>query len=333
MAKEQLKLFVEISQEKRCSACHKVMPRDEFYKNKAMKDGLCNQCKNCTKVRQTKSREAIRHSIKIIPESKKCPSCGETKTSEFFGKDRNSRDGLTFRCKECRRLYEDKTVVRIKAKRKQQYNANPDKYREKSRNWWAKNRDEINQRRRDRRYDNQDEFNANRRKKYKEDPERIRSQVKRYQEKHPERVKLRKKIYSQSKEGRETISKWFKTKYKSDPRFKLNHLVRGNIAQTLKTRKTKATWDLLDYTIDELIEHLKKTTPNGYNWQDFMDGKLHVDHKIPIAVFNYTSADQIDFKRCWALENLQLLPAKDNLSKGAKIDQPFQPCLALEVVN
>lgn len=36
-----------------------------------------------------------------------------------------------------------------------------------------------------------------------------------------------------------------------------------------------------------------------------------------------------DFKRCWALRNLQLLPAKDNLRKNAKIGKPFQPSLGI----
>lgn len=46
-----------------------------------------------------------------------------------------------------------------------------------------------------------------------------------------------------------------------------------------------------------------------------------------IAVHNFETTEDDDFKRCWALSNLQLLPAFDNLSKGSKIDKPFQPSL------
>ncbi|GAI61384.1 unnamed protein product, partial [marine sediment metagenome] len=37
----------------------------------------------------------------------------------------------------------------------------------------------------------------------------------------------------------------------------------------------------------------------------------------------------IDFKRCWALENLRLLPAKENMVKHNKLDRPFQPALRI----
>lgn len=37
--------------------------------------------------------------------------------------------------------------------------------------------------------------------------------------------------------------------------------------------------------------------------------------------------DNVDFKRCWALKNLQLLPASENVLKGARLDRPFQPSL------
>ena len=36
----------------------------------------------------------------------------------------------------------------------------------------------------------------------------------------------------------------------------------------------------------------------------------------------------IDFKRAWALSNLQPLEAKINIVKGARITRPFQPALA-----
>lgn len=57
--------------------------------------------------------------------------------------------------------------------------------------------------------------------------------------------------------------------------------------------------------------------------------EIHIDHKIPLAVFNFNTAEDCDFKRAWALENLQPLWAKDNLSKGAKLENPFQPSLLI----
>ena len=117
-------------------------------------------------------------------------------------------------------------------------------------------------------------------------------------------------------------------KYKIDLKFNLNNRIRVVIGKSLKGNKNGRHWeDLVGYTLKELIKHLKKTMPKGYDWQDYIDGKLHVDHKIPISVFNFTKPEHADFKRCWALENLQLLPVRENLSKHDKLTRPFQPSL------
>jgi hypothetical protein len=56
----------------------------------------------------------------------------------------------------------------------------------------------------------------------------------------------------------------------------------------------------------------------------------HINHVIPISAFNFSSPEDIDFKKCWALKNLRPLWAKDNFSKNARLDKPFQPSLALK---
>ena len=89
--------------------------------------------------------------------------------------------------------------------------------------------------------------------------------------------------------------------------------------------------DVLGYTIDELYKRLNETMPDGYTWDDFIGGDLHIDHIIPVSVFNFDNPSHIDFKRCWALDNLQLLPARENCVKNAKIDKPFQPSLKLSI--
>lgn len=79
--------------------------------------------------------------------------------------------------------------------------------------------------------------------------------------------------------------------------------------------------------MDALIKRLKATIPPGWTWEDLLQGKLHIDHIVPQSAFNYRNAQDQDFKRCWALSNLRALPAKENLAKGTKLLQPFQPSL------
>jgi hypothetical protein len=61
-------------------------------------------------------------------------------------------------------------------------------------------------------------------------------------------------------------------------------------------------------------------------WENY--GDWHIDHKIPVSAFNFSKASDIDFKRCWKLSNLQPLWAAQNVSKGNKLERPFQPSLA-----
>ena len=115
-----------------------------------------------------------------------------------------------------------------------------------------------------------------------------------------------------------------------DEKYNLNGRISTIIRSSLKNNKNGKHWeDLVDYTLDDLVKRLKKTIPKGYCWQDFLEGKLHLEHIIPKNAFNFTKLEHTDFKRCWALKNLRLLPAKENLIKGKKLTKPFQPALKL----
>lgn len=123
-------------------------------------------------------------------------------------------------------------------------------------------------------------------------------------------------------------AKYLRKRYKTDKKHNLNCKMSSMIRRELRVEKNNRKWiDLVEYTHNDLIKHFKKTMPQGYTWQDFLEGKLHIDHIIPKSAFNYTKPEHYDFKRCWALENLRLLPAKENISKHDKLLKPFQPAL------
>lgn len=179
---------------------------------------------------------------------------------------------------------------------------NPEKRKENDSQYRERNRKEI--RRRNKLF-------------YKNNQEKLIKQTKRYYENNKEEMKKYK-------------NQWHKNKWKSDLRFNLNRRMGFAMWIVLKNNKAGRKWeDLVGYTINDLIKHLKKTMPKGYTWQDYLEGKLHIDHKIPKSVFNFTKPEHIDFKRCWALSNLQLLPAKENLIKHNKLYKPFQPALQI----
>jgi len=125
-------------------------------------------------------------------------------------------------------------------------------------------------------------------------------------------------------------NKYKRNKMKTDFRFNLNSRISIEMYKSLKGNKAGRHWEsLVGYTLNDLIKRLKKTMPKNYTWQDYLEGKLHIDHIIPISAFNFDYPEHIDFKRCWALENLQLLPAKENLIKRNKLARPFQPALKI----
>ena len=102
---------------------------------------------------------------------------------------------------------------------------------------------------------------------------------------------------------------------------KITHRMRGRLRGSLMHRgikKTNQTFSLLGYTKYELKEHLESQFTDGMSWDNMSD--WHIDHIRPVASFNYDSTDHPDFKKCWSLNNLQPMWAKDNMSKGAKWD-------------
>ncbi len=94
----------------------------------------------------------------------------------------------------------------------------------------------------------------------------------------------------------------------------------------LRGKKAGRHWeDLIPYTADDLRQHIENQFQPGMTWENYGKYGWHIDHIIPIKSFNFTSTEHPDFQKCWALENLRPLWAKDNHRKGAKLEQPHQP--------
>jgi 5-methylcytosine-specific restriction endonuclease McrA len=114
---------------------------------------------------------------------------------------------------------------------------------------------------------------------------------------------------------------------------KLHVRFRTAVITSLKNRArrgSKESWrDAVGYSTSELKKHLERRFLPGMTWDNYGRGGWHIDHIIPVSAFNFTSVDDIDFKRCWALKNLRPLWEHDNLSKGARLERPFQPALPM----
>lgn len=223
--------------------------------------------------------------------------CGAEYRDENPEKTQESRDKWALANPE-----KDREAKRKYAKKF--YDENPETALERGRNWRKENRDENNKRRREKRAANSEEERQKDRKWREENPEKIKAtQKKSY-------IKTRKK-----------------------PSAQVNAAMAAGIRISIhKGSKAGRKWEkLVGYTAADLMAHLEKHFNHGMSWENYGRGGWHIDHKIPKSAFNFQTPEDLDFQRCWALENLQPLWEIDNIIKGAKLEKPFQPSLALAV--
>ncbi len=153
-------------------------------------------------------------------------------------------------------------------------------------------------------------------KYYAEHKEKLTTYTKIWQAAHPEKVKE----WRQKREARKRLL----------PEFKLKNRMACAVKRLLKGKsKAGRPWEtLVGYTIYKLKRHLEKLFTPQMSWENYGTYWV-IDHKIPVSAFNFEKPEDIDFKRCWALKNLQPLEAKQNHKKGAKLAKPFQPSLTI----
>ena len=156
------------------------------------------------------------------------------------------------------------------------------------------------------------------------DPEKKKENNKKHYQKNKEKILEQSKNYHKQydKEHREQKNAWQRERMK-DPTYRLNRNISSSIRNSLKTKnlsKNKRHWEgLVGYTKQQLKEHLESLFTKGMTWDNHGLYGWHIDHIIPKDFFEYTSTDDVEFKYCWSLDNLQPLWAGDNLSKGNRI--------------
>ena len=150
-----------------------------------------------------------------------------------------------------------------------------------------------------------------------------------YYKKNKDKLLKAKKIWLKNNpEKAKAYRKAGAKKRRSTPKGHLSTNISKSMCRALKGNKAGRHWeDIVGYTLDQLYRRLRRTLPEGYTWQDYLDGKLHIDHKTPVSVFNFEKPEDDDFQRCFALKNLQLLPALENIIKSNKLDKHFQPSI------
>ncbi len=199
------------------------------------------------------------------------------------------------------------------------------RHKEIQKKYYYNNKEKIYQQIKKYRKENRERVKERNKKYYNENKEKISQQHEKYCEENREKIEIQRKEYhsrpevkSKKKERERT---YMAKRRLEDPSFKLNQNTSRAIRCSLKFKglsKNGRHWEtLVNYTIKELKEHLENLFQPGMTWKNY--GHWHIDHILPLSFFIYTSVDDVEFKYCWSLENLQPLWAVDNIKKKNKI--------------
>lgn len=208
---------------------------------------------------------------------KTCTKCGVPKDIGCFGKNKNNPDGKNCWCKEC-----------VKAKSRSYYNANKEKCRASSLKIYHRNSEDS---------DFCSRRNARQRVFSKEYIQRPETKVlmaaanKRYVSKMENRISRR-----------VSFQVWYSLRLVLDK----------------SNKKNGRHWqDLVGWSVEQLMPHLEAKFVDGMTWDNYGgESGWQIDHITPKTWFNIQAVGDDEFKKCWALENLQPKWLADNASKG-----------------
>lgn len=209
---------------------------------------------------------------------KKCYVCNTSKDFSDFTKNKNTNDGLDPKCRNCRKEYRILTKDQRSKYSKRKYRENIEYHKLKNQRY---------------RNDNK---------------EKIKELKKQYRLNNIEKIKA----YEKQRRG---ITASLARKRRKDPQNRLRSNMSSMITATLRRGKCGKSWsDLVSYSLEELRNHLESKFTKGMTWDNYGLNGWHVDHIIPRSFFDHSSYDSEDFKKCWALDNLQPLWATKEIA-------------------
>jgi len=220
---------------------------------------------------------------------KRCSKCGlSVDEGAVFGKHKGTKDGLRCDCNKCRS------------------NAQKQYYR-------TEHGKEII-----RKY--QQTEKAKKAKKEHQQSEKGRETKRRYRQ--LEGSKEADRVYQRSERGRELQKQYRQSaKYKKT---RISDRLSCAIRRSLKGNKNGRHWETLTgWTFQQFKRRFVQLFKHGMTWENH--GKVwEIDHIVPLSAHNITSSECTDFKRAWALSNLQPLFKEENQSKHNKLEKHFQ---------
>lgn len=163
-------------------------------------------------------------------------------------------------------------------------------------------------------------------KYYNKNKEKISDLTKKYRKKNSEHIKRKKREYyykTKNKDDFRERRREYKRLRLKNPLNRLNANISRGINRSLRSGKAGRSWEsLVGYSVDDLKKHLEFLWEPWMNWENYGNPNgdhtncWHIDHIKPISWFNLKTFEDPEFKKCWALSNLQPKEGKLNISKS-----------------
>jgi hypothetical protein len=251
----------------------------------------------------------------ISIERKKCSKCGEVKRLDEFGSQSDHTDGHASACKVC-----------VKGKSAEYYLKHKEKILKHNKQWYKDHPEHVRLKSKKRRIKYPEKVKEYDRRKYIKKREEHIVYACRYAKLHPEQKRETRRRWAKNNPDKIRIKNM---RINNTPKGKINGNISSRMRKSLHGLKSGQHWEsLVGFTVDQLKTHLEKLFKKGMDWSNY-GSCWHIDHKIPLSAFNFETPEDIDFKKAWALSNLQPLWANENTVKKDKLIHPFQPSLCI----
>jgi hypothetical protein len=266
-------------------------------------------------------------------ETKICRVCKIVKNIEEFRTNTNL-------CKNCASNYDKEYREKNKEKKvayfQRYYIEHKEEKQEYGKKYYEENKEYLQEENKKRYEDNKEKILEKQKIYYEENKKEIAEKTKIYAKNNEEKIKSYQKQYRE--EHKEELKEYFKDYNKIKRRDDIGFLIRSNVSSliriTLKrngsSKEGKSFIPYLSYSIEDFRAHIEDLFEPWMNWgnwgvykkkdwddNDLTTWKWSLDHIIPQSDFYYESIEEEEFKKCWALENLRPLNAKQNILDGS----------------
>lgn len=234
---------------------------------------------------------------------KECTRCKETKSLDEFHNCKSKKSGKMSHCKVCRNSYNAKKAKEIghDVLYRRALDRNPEAYKKKAKEYYEKNKQTA----------------IDRVAQWRKENPGCRSIE--YQKAREKKIAYAAEWAKSNPERRRAIASNYSKRFRDNPENRPVIICRKLIARVMmlsESGRKGRTEKCLGYTRHEFKRSMESKFKKGMTWDNH--GDWHVDHIKPVSLF--VSEGVTDPKVINALDNLQPLWAKDNLSKGAKYE-------------